>query len=108
MKLTPKNVEQIEKLLAMNMAVEVFITPEHQVDGGQGEMVPVPETLYINGRQPVPGEIRFGPVLLNTEADTTIVIRAHNPGEDPVDIVSLVIPKGESLSGLTTVKPRYG
>ncbi|MDD5510649.1 MAG: hypothetical protein PHI12_07565 [Dehalococcoidales bacterium] len=106
MELTAKNIKQIEKLISSGMAVEVVIVPEHKEDAGAGVMVTVPETLMINGRPPVEGEIRFNPVLLDTERDCVVEVRAHQPGEDPVAVAVVKVPKGKYVAGLITKESR--
>lgn len=107
MELTAKNIKNIEGILSTGMMVEVFISPEHKADSGGGVMVDVPETLIIRAMPPIESEIRFAPILLDDERNCPIEIRAQQPGEDPVALIKLMIPKGKYLAGLITVEKRF-
>jgi hypothetical protein len=104
--LTTKNIQLIEKLIKPGDVVEVFIEPQHKVDAGGGEMVSLPDTLVIRARPPITGQITFTPIALNDEDWTHIEITARNPGEEPIALVSLEIPAGKSITGITTAESR--
>ncbi len=97
--LTPKVIKKIEGLLEKGYTLELRFEEGDMIPTEDGPK-PRPPQVTIFKRPDDKNDIGFNPILINQDDRTQLNVLAIKLGEDPILIVSVVVPAGFNPAGL--------